>query len=268
MDRLEHRRAAGMDVTRRRHAQTTLQRAADVGDDVAEQVVGDDHLKLIGTLHEQHRERIDIEVRRLDVRISRREPFEDALPERVPVRHRVALVGHADLRQAPRLRELERVLDDAVNAAIRVHLLLNRDLVLGVRPHPAAGADIEAFGVLPKHHEVDVAARAVLQRAETIVKQPDGPVVHVQIELEARAEQDVARVTVVRDARVAKRADEDRVEGPQRVVPAARNRDAGLQVIVGAPRQLFEGATPDRPQDVQGLWNHFAADSISGHDRH
>ena len=35
-----------MDVARRRHAQPALQRAAEVRDDVAEQVVGDDDLEL------------------------------------------------------------------------------------------------------------------------------------------------------------------------------------------------------------------------------
>ena len=55
-------------------------------------------------------------------------------------------------------------------------------------------------------------ASAVLQRTEPVVEQPDRPVVHVEIELEPRAEQDVARVAVVGHARIAERADEDRVE--------------------------------------------------------
>ena len=44
----------------RGHAQAALQRAADVGDDVAEQVIGDDHLILAGVLHQEHRERVDV----------------------------------------------------------------------------------------------------------------------------------------------------------------------------------------------------------------
>ena len=46
---------------------------AEVGDDVAEQVVGDDDLELRRVLHHQHRERVDVEVRRLDVGILRRD---------------------------------------------------------------------------------------------------------------------------------------------------------------------------------------------------
>ena len=66
--RLEERRAARVDVARGGHAEAALQRPADVGDDVAEEVVGDDHLELPGILHEEHRQRVDEEVRRGDRR--------------------------------------------------------------------------------------------------------------------------------------------------------------------------------------------------------
>ena len=87
-----------------------------------------------GSEHHVHRERVDVVVRRLDRRVLGRDFLEHALPERVALRHRVALVGHADLRQAARLRELERVPDDAVHALVGVDLFLNRDLVVGARP--------------------------------------------------------------------------------------------------------------------------------------
>ena len=61
-----------MDVARGRHPETALERAADVGDDVAKEVVGDDDLELAGILHEQHRERVDVEMAGLDVRDTRR----------------------------------------------------------------------------------------------------------------------------------------------------------------------------------------------------
>ena len=71
---------------------------------------------------------------------------------------------------------------------------------------------------------------AALERAEPLVEQLHRPVVDVEIELEARAEQDVARVAVVGHARIAERADEDRVELPRSsVVAVRRNRDAGLR---------------------------------------
>ena len=51
----------------RRQPQSALQRGAEIGDDVAEQVVGDDDVELRRALDHQQRERVDVEVARLDV---------------------------------------------------------------------------------------------------------------------------------------------------------------------------------------------------------
>ena len=83
---------------------------------------------------------------------------------------------------------------------------------VGAGLEAAADADVDALGVLAEHDEVDVGAAAALQRAEPVVEQLHRPVVDVEIELEAGAEQDVAGVAVVGHARVAERADEHRVE--------------------------------------------------------
>ena len=114
--------------------------------------------------------------------------------------------------QAARLRELEGVADDAVHALVGVQLFLDGNLVLGAGFEPPADADIEPLGVLAKDDEVDVRRAAALERAEALVEQAHGPVVDVEVELEARAEQDVARVAIVGHARIAQRADEHRVE--------------------------------------------------------
>ena len=123
---------------------------------------------------------------------------------------------------------------------VGVDLLLDRDLIVGARLETSADADVHAFGVLAKHDEVDVSRRASFQRAETLVEQLDRPVVDVEIELEARAEQDVARMAVVGHPRIPERADEDRVELPQQIVAVRRDRLAGLQKVVGAPGQVLE----------------------------
>ncbi len=105
-----------------------------------------------------------------------------------------------------------------MHALVGVQLFLNRDLVFGAGLEAPADADIEPFGVLAKHDEVDVVGAAVLERTEALVEQSHGPVVDVEVELEARAEQDVARVAVVGHARIAERADEHR-----RRIPAGRS---------------------------------------------
>ena len=76
----------------------------------------------------------------------------------------------------------------------------------------AADGDVEALGVLAEDDEVDVLRRLPLERREPLVEESRGALVHVEIELEAHPEQDVARVLVAGHARVAERADEDRVE--------------------------------------------------------
>ena len=148
--------------------------------------------------------------------------------------HRVAFVGHADLRQAAGFRELERVADNAVHALVGVQLLLNRYFVFRAGFEPPADADIESFGVLAEHDEVDVRGAAALERTEALVQQPYGPVVDVKVEFEARAEQDVARVAVVGHARIAERAHEHGVKFPEVVVAVRRQRHVRFEVMVRA----------------------------------
>ena len=204
--------------------------------------------------------------------ILRRHFLEHALPQRVALLHGVALVGHADLGVAVGLRELERMADDAVHALVGVDLFLDRDFVVGAGLEAAADADVDAFGVLAEHDEVDVLPAAILERAQAIVEQPHRAVVHVEIELEAGAEQDVARVAVVGDARIAERADEDRVELAQHLVAVGRQRLAGLQIVIGAPRQVLEieAAAEDLADGLQhldGFRGDVLADAVAGDDR-
>jgi len=62
----------------------------------------------------------------------------------------------------------------------------------------------------------------------------------------------MSRVTVVRDARIAERADEDRVELAQHLVAVGGQRLAGLEVVIGAPRQVLEIETAAE-RDAGGL---------------
>ena len=109
-----------------------------------------------GSLHQEHRQRVDVEMTCLDVRILRLHLREHALPQRVALRHGVALVRHADTRQAACPRELERVPDDPIHALVGVDLFLNRDLVRRARLEAPADAGVQPLGVLAKHDEVDV----------------------------------------------------------------------------------------------------------------
>ena len=153
-----------------------------------------------------------------------------------------------------------------------VDLFLDRDLVLGAGLEAAADVDVQPFGILAKHDEVDVRRCAPFQGAEPLVEELHGPVVDVEVELEPRAEQDVARVTVVGHTRIAERADEDRVELSELIVAAGRKGDARLEVVIRSPRQMFEVELHAEPvghgrQDFDCLSRDLLADSITGDDR-
>src|SRR3954470_23031581 len=260
-----------MQISPRRQTQSALERGAKVGDDVAEQIVGNDDVERRRVLDQQKHQCIDIKVTSLDAGILRCDLLEHPLPQRVSLRHRVALVGHADAPAAVSLREFERVANDPVNALVGVHFLLDCDLVLRAGLEAPADADIEAFRVLPEHDEIDVRRRPLLERAQTRIEQLDGPVVDEQIQLEAGAEQDIARMPVVGHARIAEGADEDGVELAQHGVAVWRNRDAGLQKMLGAPRQHLEIELPsehsaDGLQGFHGFGGRLDAAAVPGND--
>ena len=155
-----------------------------------------------------------------------------------------------------------------MDALVGVELFLNRNLVVCARLEAPADADVQPLGVLAKHDEVDVGRPAVLEGTQPLVEQPHGPVVDVEVELEARAEQDVARVPVVGHARIAERPDEDRVERAQVVVPVRRHRHLRFEVVVRAPGQVLELERPaeslaDRGQDLERFGGDVLADAVA-----
>src|SRR5206468_2835920 len=77
-------------------------------------------------------------------------------------------------------RKLKRVTDDAMDAFIGVDLLLHRHFVGRARLEAAADPDIQPFGVLAEDRKIDVRAGPSLQRTETIIEQPDRPIVDVE----------------------------------------------------------------------------------------
>ena len=261
-----------MEVAGRRQAEAALQRGPQVGNDVAEEVVGDDHVELGRVLHHQQHEGIDVEMTGLHAGVLRRHFLEDTLPQGMTLGHRVALVRHAHAAPAGRLRELEGVLHDPVHALVRIQLFLNRHFIVGPGLEASADPDIQALGILAEHDEVHVRHRPILQRTEPRVEQLDRPVVDVEIELEPNAEQDVARVPVVGHAWITERADEDRVEVvAQHRVAVGRHRDAGPQEMIGAPGKGLdlEPVPEDVPHRTHGFdrrRRRLDADAVAGDD--
>ena len=133
-----------MNVAGRRHAQAALERRAEVGDDVAEQIVGDDHLELPGIEHHVHRERVDVVVRRLDRRDTPARPrVKTRCQSACPCCIALLLSAMQTFVRPRACRELEGVPDDPVHALVGVDLFLDRDLVVGAGLEAAADADVE-----------------------------------------------------------------------------------------------------------------------------
>ena len=109
------------DVARRREAEATDRGGAEVGEDVAEHVLGDDHVEPRGPLHEVEGRGVDVRRLELDVGVSGRHVGDDLTEEGVRGEH-VRLVDARHPRDAvggragPPLRELERPLRDARRA--------------------------------------------------------------------------------------------------------------------------------------------------------
>src|SRR5437660_1128105 len=195
----------------------------------------------------------------------RRQPLERLLPHLVG-RHCVRLVAHRDARLAARRRPLERRSDDPLDSLDGVDLL--RDVALAV---DAALAEIDPFGVFPKDDEVYRAIRA--QRGEAGVQQGNGPKVDVQVQPKAQSQQDVARVLVAWDARVAQCAEQDRLH----VVAQVTERPVGKrllrsEVVVGRIGKSLEVepkavACCRALEHRQGCADHLRPDPVAGDHR-
>ena len=105
-------------------------------------------------------------------------------------------------------RVLEAGADEALDALARVDVLVDGDLVARAALELAAHADVDALGVLAEDDHVDVLRAAVAQRDEAVGERAHGADVRVEVEAEAQAEEDVARVLEPGHARVAQGAEQ------------------------------------------------------------
>ena len=157
--------------------------------------------------------------------------------------------------------ELERIADAPLDAHPCVHRALRGNFVRRALPQEPALARVHTFGVLADDDEVDVGVASVGRGDERAV-------VHVEIELEAHAEEDAALHDPASLARGrAHRAEEHRVELAH-----------GLEVLVGEdravtfvafPAQVERGrlvADAGRVEALDGLGDDLGADAVSPDD--
>ena len=149
MDRLEDAGARLAEGRRRREADSAGGDRRDVGEDVAEGVLGEQDVEPGGIADELHRRIVDEHVVERDVGVVDGHGVDDLPPERRRLQHAV-LVGDGDL--APALPgELERTACDSLDLARVVLARVERRSVLA----PSLLAVVEAAGELADDEDVD-----------------------------------------------------------------------------------------------------------------
>src|SRR3989454_3462531 len=239
------------------------ERGAQVGQDVAIQVVGYDDLEALRLAHQLHRQGVHVAVLGLDPAELGGDPFERLLPDPVSG-HCIRLVAHRNAGLAVILRPLEGGADDALHALRGVDFFGDEFIAAHAPP-----AEINPFGVLAKDHEVDTPAVAP-QGGEVGMEQRHRTKVDVQIEAEPESQQDVPCVLVARYARVSDRAQQDGVHVvAQMVERRVWERFPGLEVVIGAVWQTLElegdAVLPGGPFDgAEGRIDDFGPDPVAG----
>ena len=163
--------------------------------------------------------------------------------------------------------------DEPLHPFSCVHVFVDRDLVGRPPFELAAHAHVDPLGVLAEDDEVDVLRGAPFERDEAIVERLHRADVGVEVEAEAHAEEDVARVLEAGDARIAEGAEED---GARFVLHAVGD----LLRVGGAVFEVAVGAEVELPQveaqaalvaveleDARSLGDDLGADAVAGKNR-
>ena len=138
---------------------------------------------------------------------------EGAFPQVEGVGEDVGLAAQGERLLAVALaRVLERVAQAALDALACVDRLLDGDLVGRASLEEAAGAGVEALGVLADDDEVDLLGSLVAERRVDAGVELDRAQVDVEVELEAQAQQDALLEDAGLDVGVADGAEQDGVE--------------------------------------------------------
>ena len=273
MHRLEERRVGpfGVQVAAGGQAHAALDGGADVGDDIAEQVVGNDHVEPFGGVDQMQAHGVDVVVVGLHLRVFLGRLADGAVPEVPRVGEHVGLVPQGEAAAAGH-GALEPEADDPLHAEAGVDRILEGDLGGRAFAQETPGARIGAFGVLAGYEYVAAVRRQARHRRGHPLVQLHRAEVHVQVEVEAQAQQQAPFQHPGRDVGPADRPHQDGVVAGQLLFYGVGQHLAGGQIPVAAQVVVvgLEGeAEPPggRLHRLQGLGGHLRADSVSGDDR-
>ena len=185
---LEHRGIGpgGIDISARGQANSAAHRRGQVGDDVAEQVVGDDHVKTPRVGDQEDGGSIDVLICHLHIGVVLSDLGHDARPQLPGEGQHVGLVHQRQMLATPP-SALERVGHHTTHPEGGVQAYLGGYFVGRSDANRTTGTGVGTFGPLAHHHEIDVGISG--ERTAHSRIQPGGPQVDVVIQLETQAQQ-------------------------------------------------------------------------------
>ena len=185
-DGFEHAGALRVEVAAGGDAHAALDHGAEIGDDIAEHVIGDDDIEPFGVFDEPHGGGVDVGIIAGDIgKILLADLVKGAFPEVKGVGQHV---GFAAQRQffgpIPFAGVFEGVAEATFDPAPGIDAFLDRDFVGGSFEHETTGSGVETLVVFADDDEIDVSGALVLERAEPLVVELDGSEIDVLFEFE------------------------------------------------------------------------------------
>ena len=189
MHRLEHarRRAGRVDVATRREPDATGDGSTEVGEDVAEQVVGHNDVEALRIGDEVNGRRVDVAVIDADAREIGADGLHRAGPEITRMHEHVVLVHQRQLAPGAGGCAGKRVAHHALDTISSVDAFLGGNLVGGALAQEPPGACVGALRAFADHHEVDVCGADTGERTHDTREQLHRTQVHEVVELEPQA---------------------------------------------------------------------------------
>jgi hypothetical protein len=146
-----------IDVGGRRHAEAAGQRAGEVGQDIGMEVGRHDGIEALRLQRHPHRHRIDQHLVPRDIWEFFRDLFGDLVPHHHAMPLRVRFCNDGEEFSRARLRQLEGIAHDALDADAGEDGDFGADFLRQPAMYPSAAAGIFAFGVFAHDHPVEIA---------------------------------------------------------------------------------------------------------------
>ena len=256
--RLEQRRtgAGGVEVGRGGHADAAGDGTGEVGEDVAEQVVRDDHVVAAHIGDQVDAGGVDVLVGGGHVGRLGGELVDRALPQVAGEGQHVRLVDEGEVAPGPGGGELEGEPGAALDAHAGVDRPLGRHLVGRALAEEPAFAGVGALRVLPHDHEVHPRGGC-----------GEGPHVDVEVELEAGPQQEPPLEHAGRHLRGPDGAEEDGVQLAE-LVEHRVGQDLPRREVAPAAQVVVHRVElhPCGGDHLEGLGHHLGTDPVTADD--